>query len=171
MLAGVESSGGSLITVGDGGDESAITFVFDRADELVALYQHNQSPDVRFFCRAAAAPALTLPNVEDCVGALVSSIPHASTDEAAVIVSASTNNLPVGLGTQVSRPMQRYASTSGAGGSTALNVDGAQWSLFEGKASRLTIKASGRPSAAYLATSDMLLLEAPTGKPAALVCD
>lgn len=170
VLGGTGSAGGTVITVGDGGDESAISFVFDSSDELVALYQHNQSPDVRFYCKEAAAPAVDLPDVEDCVSALVGAIVHDGDEELDVSLTAAPNNLPVGLGAEIARPMQRYAATHGTSASTPLTVEGARWAPSYDKASRLEIKASGRPATTYLATDELVVLEAVDGQPAALVC-
>lgn len=48
-------NGGTIVDVTDGGDESAMSFVFGTDGTLVAYYQHNQSPDVAFFCRTSGA--------------------------------------------------------------------------------------------------------------------
>ncbi len=171
LLGGAGTDGGTLITVTDGGDESAMTFVFDHDNNLAALYQHNQSPDVRFYCREASAPRIDLPNVEDCVGALVNEIPHDGDEEGEVSLTAAPNNFPAGLGTQIIRPMQRYSAQNGTSASTKLTAEGAQWDLFDGKAARVDISATGKPAATYLATTDMVVLEAPAGGTAQLVCE
>jgi len=170
LLGGSGTDGGTLVSVTDGGDESSMTFVFDQDDELVAAYQSNQSPDVRFYCREPAAPKIDLPNVEDCVGALVNELPHDGDDEADLNLTAAPNNLPVGLGAEVRGPLLRYQASNGTSASTKLTADGARWDLFDGKATRLDVSAAGKPTTSYLATPDMVVLEVPSGGTPQLVC-
>lgn len=61
---------GAIVDVTDGGDESAMSFVFSKTGALVAFYQHNQSPDVAFFCRASGAEQ-QLADAEACALSLV----------------------------------------------------------------------------------------------------
>jgi len=171
VLGGTGTNGGTLVSVTDGGDESSITFVFDHDDKLVALYQSNQSPDVHFYCRESTAAKIDLPNVEDCVGALVNELPHNGDDESDVGLTAAPGNLPVGLGTDVSGPMRRYSAQNGTAASTKLTVDGAQWDLFDGKAARIDVSATGKPKTSYLATSQLVVMETPASGAAKLVCE
>jgi len=69
--ATLAGAGGSIVDVTDGGDESAMSFVFSTAGKLVAFYQHNQSPDVAFFCRTSGAEK-QLADAEACALSLVS---------------------------------------------------------------------------------------------------
>ena len=68
--ATLAGSGGTIVDVTDGGDESALSFVFSPAGKLVAYYQHNQSPDVAFFCRTSGAEK-ALADAEACARSLV----------------------------------------------------------------------------------------------------
>lgn len=169
VLGGTGSGGGSVIDVSDGGDESAMSFVFDSAGKLVVLYQDNQSPDVRFSCRTSGA-RIELPLVEDCVGALVHSIPHGDGTEEDVRLTASTGNLPLGLGGEVRGPMRRYAASRAVAATTQVSAVGARWTDPADPAARLTITAAGKPATSYLATSGLIVLEAPAGAAATLVC-
>ncbi|MDX2090928.1 MAG: hypothetical protein SFX73_23920 [Kofleriaceae bacterium] len=170
VLGGTGSEGGTLVDVTDGGDESGMTFVFDTSDKLVALYQHNQSPDVQFFCRGSGA-AVELPNVEDCVSALIGDIVHDADDESDFNLTAAPNNLPVGLKGHIAKPMQRYAAARSTSASTKLTVTGATWDLYGGKAARIDVSATNKPVTAFLATSELVLIEAPSDGAAKLVCE
>jgi hypothetical protein len=68
--ATLAGGGGTIVDVTDGGDESALSFVFSPAGKLVAYYQHNQSPDVAFFCRTSGAEK-ALADAEACALSLV----------------------------------------------------------------------------------------------------
>lgn len=68
--ATLKGAGGTIVDVTDGGDESALSFVFSPAGKLVAYYQHNQSPDVAFFCRTSGAEK-QLADAEACALSLV----------------------------------------------------------------------------------------------------
>ncbi len=68
--ATLKGAGGSIIDVTDGGDESALSFVFSPSGKLVAYYQHNQSPDVALFCRTSGAEK-QLVDAEACALSLV----------------------------------------------------------------------------------------------------
>jgi hypothetical protein len=111
-----------------------------------------------------------LPDPESCVGALVAELPHSTDNESAVNFAAAVNNVPVGLGAEISKPMQRYAAKQGTSTSTTLTVAGAQWTLFDGKASRIAVSAANKPKTTYLATSSRIVLET-TGTTSALVCE
>jgi hypothetical protein len=162
---------GTQIDVTDGGDESAVSMVFDADGELVLFYLHNQTPEVRFYCRAPIQPVKDLPNVEACISNLVISVPHAPDDEAAVDLTAAPNNLPTGLAAEVSGPIHHYASMHGTAASTTLTTQGATWQAWGEPASWLQVKAANTPRTSYLATRDLILLEATDGDPAQLVCE
>lgn len=162
---------GTQIDVTDGGDESAASMVFDADGELVLFYQHNQSPDLRFYCRAPSQPVEDLPNVEDCISDLVISVPHAPDAETAVDLTAAPNHLPTGLAAEVSGPIRHYASMHGTAASTSLTTQGATWETWGDHASWLSIEAANKPRTAYLATRARILLESTDGAPAQLVCE
>jgi hypothetical protein len=85
----VTGAGGILVDVGDGGDESAITFLFDSSEALVALYQHNQSPDANLYCRSSGAER-ALPAGAACMEALIGDLPHTDTDPAFIVEQICT---------------------------------------------------------------------------------
>ncbi|MDX2091400.1 MAG: hypothetical protein SFX73_26305 [Kofleriaceae bacterium] len=169
VLGGAGAEGGTLVDVTDGGDETGMTFVFDANQKLVALFQHSQSPDVQFFCRSSG-PEVELLNIEDCMGQLLEAV-HDVDDESEVNFDAAPNNLPSGLGTNIRKPMQRYAASRATSASTTLNVEGAAWDVYDGKAARLEVSAPNKPTTAYLATEELVLIEAPRDGAAKLVCD
>jgi hypothetical protein len=168
-LRGTGANGGSIVDVGDGGDESTVSFVFDSSNKLLLHFWHNQSPEVGFYCRTSGA-VVSLPDAESCASSLVSDLPHNAGNESVVNLTAAPNNLPVGLGAEVSKPMQRYAAKHGTAASTALTVAGAKWTLFGGKASRLEVSAPNAPKTTFLATNSRIVLET-TGTTSALVCE
>jgi hypothetical protein len=53
---------------------------------------------------------------------------------------------------------------------TKVTVEGATGEIWGGNASRVTISATGKPTVKYLATPELVILEAVTGQPAKLVC-
>jgi hypothetical protein len=169
VLGGTGENGGTLVDVTDGGDESAITFVFDHGGRLVALYQHNQSPDVRFYCRGNGT-VIELPNVEDCVGALVGAVPHGDGTEEEVELTSATGNLPAGLGAEVGASMRRYAESRGLSTTTRVTASGARWEDQGDPVARLTVTAVGKAATGYLATSRLILLEQPSDGVPQLVC-
>jgi len=170
-LAGAATGGGTLVDVTDGGDESGITFVFDAGDKLVALFQHNQSPDAQFFCRASSAARRELAGVEDCVGALVNAVPHDTDLEEEVDLTASMGALPSGLGAEVRTALARFAATGSVASTSPIAAAGVRWDEGYAPASRLTVTAPGERTTTYLATSELVLLEAPSGRAAQLVCE
>jgi hypothetical protein len=72
------------IEVDLGLDEDAITFLFDSKDDLLMLLQHNQSPDVRWFCARPGEPSIQEPS---CLPDMMLSMRH---DAAAVLAQGTT---------------------------------------------------------------------------------
>jgi hypothetical protein len=68
----MHGAAGSVVGVDLGGDEDAMTFVFDGAGKLLHYYQHNQSPDMAWFCRDAGEAAANEPS-DVCVGPAIAS--------------------------------------------------------------------------------------------------
>lgn len=163
-IGGAGTDGGYILGVTDGGDESAISFIFDSSENLVALYQHNQSPDVQFYCREASAPEVTLPNVEDCVSGFVS-LPHEGERDAI----GQTSN-PASLAGELANPIRRYAASNNLSSGAVVSYEGASWNEWDA-ASRLTVTAAGKPATSYLSTSSLVLLEQREGAAPALVCE
>lgn len=58
-------------------DEDAITFLFDQGDQLLMLLQHNQSPDLRWFCAAPGEAAVPEPS---CLEDMLPALRHAQAD-------------------------------------------------------------------------------------------
>lgn len=161
------ANGGYVVDVTDGGDESAISFIFDHDQRLVALYQHNQSPDARFYCKEASAAEVTLPRPEDCVGGFVSYVVHE------VGESAQSGQLSAGQTTEpgeLSRPVRRYAAAQGLSTTTKVTYQGTSWNEYEG-VSRLTLSVPNRLATTFISTAELVLLEQPAGGEAKLVCD
>lgn len=66
----MHGAAGSVVDVDLGGDEDAMTYVFDGAGKLLSSFQHNQSPDMGWFCKDAGEAAADEPS-DSCVGAAV----------------------------------------------------------------------------------------------------
>jgi len=89
----LRASGRTSLVDTDIFDEDAITFFYDGADQLIGLYQHNQSPDVRWFCGAGQA-AVDEPS---CLDDMIVAMPHRAADiKQQTTASASCAN-PAGL--------------------------------------------------------------------------
>jgi hypothetical protein len=67
----LHGAAGAVVDVDLGGDEDAMTFVFDGAGKLLHYFQHNQSPDMAWFCKDAGEAAANEPS-DSCVGPAVS---------------------------------------------------------------------------------------------------
>ncbi|GEM_PF-2987355 len=70
---------GHEITVDGGGDENAATLFYDNDLNLIALYQHNQSPTVDYYCGESMDTKLNTEPDPDCVAAVLFDTP--ATDE------------------------------------------------------------------------------------------
>jgi hypothetical protein len=67
----IHGAAGSVVDVDLGGDEDAMTFVFDGGGKLLHYFQHNQSPDMGWFCKDANEADANEPS-DACVGPAVS---------------------------------------------------------------------------------------------------
>jgi hypothetical protein len=170
VLGGSSANGGTLIDVTDGGDESRISFLFDHDNNLVALYLHNQSPDIQFFCLPAGSGTHYLAHLEVCMASLFGDVLHARADETAVTLRAASNAFPIGLDTSLRKAMGRYAQRRSLAPTTQMNAVGATWDANAGKVARVTVSAAGRPSTWLLADSQRVIIEAPSDSVAHLVC-
>lgn len=172
VLAGTTASGGgTIVVVDDGGDESSMRFVFDKDENLLAYYQDNQSPDLAFFCGAAGEAEIALPNAEDCVSGLTSTVVHAASAERTFNLTATPSNLPVGTTAGIATAFSRYRAANGTAASTKLTAAGKTWADASDSAGIFNLTAVGKPATRYVVERDLVLLEAQTGKPAALVCE
>lgn len=81
----VEYRGGTVITVDAGGDEDGLSMFFDTDENLIAAYQHNQSPTVDFYCGSASEAPIEGPD-ESCFSDVMYALPH---DSETTRVSAS----------------------------------------------------------------------------------
>ncbi len=86
---------GTVVDLDAGGDEDGITFIFDADNQLLSMFQHNQSPTIEFFC--AAGTAIESPD-EDCFQDVMWGIGYvaSATDEGEGVLSEFTDELVVG---------------------------------------------------------------------------
>lgn len=66
---------GTVVNVDAGGDEDAMTFIFDADDRLLSSYQHNQSPTLDFYCGLNSEAPIEGPG-EDCFTDVMFSLPR-----------------------------------------------------------------------------------------------
>lgn len=163
------TGGGTLVEVDDGGDESTMRFLFDHAGELLVYYQDNQSPDFELFC--GTGPEIELPNVEECISGLTSSVIHGTAVERALSLTAAPNNLPAGTQSEVRAAFNRYQVKFNTSAATKLTASGQTWDQYGDVAGIFSLTAPGTPATRYVVGRDLVLLEAPTGGPAELVCE
>ncbi len=172
VLAGATTGGGgTIVVVDDGGDESSMRFVFDTNTDLLAYYQDNQSPDLAFFCGAAGQAEIVLPNVEDCMSSLTSTVVHAASAERSFNLRATPSNLPTGTAREIAAAFSRYRAANRTAASTQLTAAGTTWTDAGETAGIFNLTAPNKPATRYVVGRDLVLLETPTGKPAALVCE
>jgi hypothetical protein len=173
FLDGFQGTGGTVISVDtETFDEDTITFVFDNAGDLVMAYQHNQSPDVMWFCGGASEPALPAPS-EDCVLAYMEGMIHDDEvlgDEDFIRVDeAEDRDLPVRLA------VEAYAEEHGLADGDEVSYDAEIWlpNIAFGVGGRVAVDGAGQ-SAVYEAVEGFLdnwILTVNRGNGTEFVCE
>lgn len=104
-----ETASGFVVDVdAEGSDESGMTMVYTSSEELVMLYQHNQSPDERWYCDESAGNVVGVPELE-CAIELIRSMSHSEEDS-----SDQTNSMSElenqTLDSRVQRAVEAFAA-------------------------------------------------------------
>ncbi len=168
VLGGTAGQGGTVVSVTDGGDESAMSLVYDLDGKLVMMFQHNQSPDLQFYCRGSA-PARDVAQIEDCVDSLLNSV-HGD-QEASVNISARIASVPAATGQEVIGAMKHFAKVNAVAASASITANGAKWGGEWDSGARLTISAANKPVTSYLSNKLFVVLATEAGRGSQLVCE
>lgn len=106
------------------GDEDAITFTYGAAGQLLALYQDNQSPDVRTYCDGTGT--IAAPD-ETCVELMRAALRHAAAEttgtETTTCATANNGALPP----LVDSPVCEFTSKYSLSDSTSVSVAYRTW--------------------------------------------
>ena len=63
----ISFEGGHQVNIDAGGDENGATLIYDSASNLLVLYQHNQTPDIRFHCGESGDTTLQTEPFAECI--------------------------------------------------------------------------------------------------------
>lgn len=139
-------NGTSFVQVDGGGDEAAMDYLINGDGQVIAHYQHNQSPDHTLYCDGGDE------FLEDgeCFFEYTANFPHSPSDERAI----STTVTPADAANQaegtVAIAVQAYAAELGLAQDTDIAVSGAVWDLGgRDSAGRIRVKASGEDAFVY----------------------
>lgn len=152
----INTEDGGLVSVDAGGDEDTITFVFDAASELVALYHSEQSPTISFFCAEDGSTTVEEPS-EFCFGAWLNYAPHNDDDTADLNGTATVKAVSDSdeLNPMVAAAVMHYANDGVVAEDTEITFHGMEWTSEEwGKGALVTLSADGSPSITYETASD-----------------
>ena len=150
-------TGGHVVGVDvEGGDESAIDFVFDLEGNLVALYQHNQSPDVQWFCaEEGEEPENELWPDEDCVHAYISRMPHDEDEVGSEDHDGTIAELQDRLGGTTAMALERYWTAMELTEGTHVEDEVISWeSESWGRGGQVVVQSEGRPTMTYDVADD-----------------
>jgi len=120
---------GTVVDLDAGGDEDGITFIFDADNQLLSMFQHNQSPTFEFFC--AAGNTIDSPD-EECFQDVMWGIGYAdgvadegegvmselSGDLLKLAVQAGVEKLGYDAGDTATYKVSTYAATEGGDGTS-----------------------------------------------------
>ena len=141
-------SGGALADVDIGGDESAMTFVFDAGGDLLMYYQHNQSPDMGWACADAGEPSADQPG-DDCAAMTLAGVPHKPSGVTSKTGETSVDTAEADIGAPAKAALVEFASQQQLDGAEIVQYSLSSWksiSDYDGVAVELT---HGSVSAAY----------------------
>jgi hypothetical protein len=149
------SNGSWYVTCDGGGDEAAMDFLINPQGEVVAYYQHNQSPDFSVFCDGGESYY-----DEECGYLYLSAMPHAAdaertgTEEGVTDADASTRLDPVAF-----LAYGEYKRELSLQSDDPVTVTFVTWENDEGwggweEAGRVTVRADGQAAHHYELADD-----------------
>ncbi|MBL4634910.1 MAG: hypothetical protein JKY56_13645 [Kofleriaceae bacterium] len=142
----VYENGASYVSVDTFGDEDGLDFLVNPDNQVIAHYQHNQSPDHTLYCDSGVE------FLEDgeCFFSYVESFPHAASDERSFSASVKANNAESELEGPAFLAYQAYVAELGLSTGTTVHVDATIWDIGSGEsAGRITVKASNKRKYIY----------------------
>jgi len=143
------SHGGAVVRCDAGGDEAAMDFWLDAGSQLVAYYQHNQSPDFALFCDGGQAEV-----DEECGHLYLDAMPHqASLEQAGTEEGVTEADAADRLDAVALLAYQEYVRELSLQANEPVTVESVTWENEEAGdwdlAGRVTVSASGRTAHSY----------------------
>ena len=130
-------------------DEDAITFLFDQGDQLLMLLQHNQSPDLRWFCAAPGEAAVPEPS---CLEDMLPTLRHAQADvtdtgsATGTCADATTASLPLLVGD----PLCEFTAAHGIADDAPVSIGYTTWRTGDGLLGAQVELSAGAARTSYL---------------------
>ena len=139
---------GIVVELDAGGDEDGITFIFDKDENLLAMYQSNQSPTVEYYC--PNGPAIATPS-EDCFWGAVRSLQHDAieTSEGEGVLSTLTGGGVLDVAAQAAIETLGFD-----GAATATYVLQEYYSTYDNEAAAAVTLTVGSESATFYFASE-----------------
>lgn len=142
-------SGGTLVGVDIGGDETAMDFLYDLDGELVMLYQHNQSPDMRWFCGGEGEPEVDEPG-DTCLATYLRGMLHAEDAVTGEEHRGTIAELSESLGGLTAVALHTYAESRGLEPTAAVQVELLSWESADwGRGGQVRVSSEGQPTMVY----------------------
>lgn len=169
---------GTVIELDMNADEDHVQFVFDDAQQLIALFNSASFSVEQWFCGLDGEPTITAPADlrEDCLGDALSGLQH---QEANVRTGQGTTTVAspdAGLPAVASAAVAAFAELAGIDTATAIAYSFEQWqSVDDRTAAQLTLSAADK-TVVYLVTESwydegsIILLSAEQGAAWTFVC-
>lgn len=141
---------GAFVGVDYGGDEMAMDFLFDGAGNLLMYYQHNQSPDVGWFCKDPGEKSIEEPG-EDCAFGFLMHMTSSGEPDPEVRSTVTAKQLPSEpLPELVKYAIGRYQEYTSIDDETSIAYTFTIWTSEEdGQGLRVTVSADGHPEITY----------------------
>ncbi len=143
---GTFDTGATHVSVDAGGDEASMDYLVGRGGQLIAHYQHNQSPDHTLYCDGGDE------YLEDgeCFFEYIENFPHVAADERNVTATVTSSTASSQPEKAISVAVQAYAAELGLSSNVTINVDATLWDLGgQDSAGRVRVKASGERTFVY----------------------
>lgn len=137
----------TVVDVTLGGDEDAMTFVFEPSGKLLYYYQHNQSPDWAWFCDGAAVE-----EPGECVNEVLGEHHRASPRAASGTVAAGSS--VDGAPKHVDAAIAEHVASAGIAAGAQLSYSYRHWAEGFSEAAEVKVRAGDGPEVTYFVTGD-----------------
>ncbi len=139
-------NGAVYVQVDGGGDEAGMDYLINGDGQVIAHYQHNQSPDHSLYCDGG------IEYLEDgeCFFKYTESFPHSPSDERSVSATVTPATAQSSGEAVANLAVQSYATELGLAADATIEVSGVTWDFdTQGSAGRITVEASGEDAFTY----------------------
>jgi len=131
---------GSVVEVTNGGDEMTVTFVYDRAGEIMLAYHDEESPTEWWYCGDTDSSEIS--PEPDCVGSYLEVISHDADNTRDESGSVRVEDAST-LSPAVAAAVTAWAEIRGVDGTDTVRYEGRAWEAGGGEAAELTLSATG----------------------------